>query len=386
MKRPRVLLGAGRAALPACLCALLLLVVPRARAADVDAVAAKAGHSVVTIFAQRTETRPERRTGRPVSRTHTRVGSGVAVAENAIVTTASVALGAERILVRTSNGLQVEARLAGLDLVFNVAVLEVPGLRLPWLGASDTPARLGDQVIVLGTSYGAQPTRSVGTVEYVYREPRTSLLQLTNIVFPGNSGAAALDAHGRLVGIVQGEMGSPDAGTATSPGGRRPSGMSFVMPIGQLRPVYESLRRTGRMPHGFLGVSTSAEVVRSEVDGASIGLGARVESVRPDGPAARAGLRRGDLVVAFDDERVEYPEQLARWVSETRPGTAVRLVWVRDEVQREGTARLGESTDPVPWWALPRTEPRSGRGPARAGSPAAPVAGGGAAGSDSARR
>ena len=96
---------------------------------------------------------------------------------------------------------------------------------------------------MLGSSYGAQPTRSVGTVEYVYREPRTSLLQLTNIVFPGNSGAAALNAQGQLIGIVQGEMGAPDAGTARAEGSRRPSGMSFVMPIGQLRPVYESLKR-----------------------------------------------------------------------------------------------------------------------------------------------
>lgn len=379
MSRPRVPLGAGRVAFLACLSVFLLLpiatipVVP-ARAADVDVIAERAGRSVVTVFAQRTVARPERRSGRTVSRTHTRVGSGVAVEENAILTTASVVLGAERILVRTSNGLQVEAKLAGMDLVFNVAVLRVPDLRLPWLGAGQTPARLGDQVIVLGSSYGAQPTRSVGTVEYVYREPRTSLLQLTNIVFPGNSGAAALDAQGQLIGIVQGEMGAPDAGTARAEGSRRPSGMSFVMPIGQLRPVYESLKRDGRMPHGFLGVSTSAEVVRSEVDGASVGLGARVESVRPKGPAARAGLRQGDLIVAFEDDRVEYPEQLARWVSETRPGTAVRLVWVRNEVPHEGTASLGEATDSLPSWALPAARPAT-----------APISGGAAAGADAAR-
>lgn len=381
MKRPRVPLGAGRAAFLACLSALLLLPAAPARPADVDAVAEQAGRSIVTVFSQRTVTRPERRSGKPVSRVHTRVGSGVAVEENAIVTTASVVLGSERILVRTSNGLQVEAKLAGMDLVFNVALLRVPDLRLPWLGVSDTPARLGEQVIVLGTSYGAQPTRSVGTVEYVYREPRTSLLQLTNIVFPGNSGAAALNAQGQLVGIVQGEMGSPDPGTASSAGGRRPSGMSFVMPIGQLRPVYESLKRTGRMPHGFLGVSTSAEVVRSEVDDAPIGLGARVESVRAQGPAARAGLRPGDLIVGFDDERVEYPEQLARWVSETRPGTAVRLVWVRAETPREGTVRLGEATEPLPSWALPG----GGRRAAAPAAPGAPLAGATAVG-DSTRR
>ena len=79
--------------------------------------------------------------------------------------------------------------------------------------------------------------------------------------------------------------------------------------------------------------------------------------------------------MAFEDERVEYPEQLARWVSETRPGTTVKLVWVRDEVRREGTASLGEATDSLPSWALPASRPA-----------AAPIAGGAAAGADTARR
>ncbi len=362
MKRPRVLRGAGRAVLPACLCAFLLAAATvgaarPARAAEADAIAERAGHSVVAVLAQRTVDRPARRGGAAVSRTYTRAGSGVAVEENVIVTTASVVREARRILVRTSNGLQVEAQLAGMDPVFNVALLRVPDLRLPWLRVSDAPARLGDQVVVVGTSYRAQTTRSVGTVEFIYREPRTSLLQLTNVVQPGNSGAAALNSQGQLIGIVQGEMGAPESGGTRARGRGRPSGMSFVMPIAQLRPVYESLKRSGRMPHGYLGVSTSAEVVRSETDGELVGLGARVEGVQPGGPAERAGLRRGDLIVAFDNERVDDPEQLARWVFETRPGTTVRLVWVRGEVQREGQASLGEAPDSLPARTTPSADP-----------------------------
>jgi len=257
-----------------------------------------------------------------------------------------------------------------MDLVFNVALLRVPDLRLPWLRPAGRAAQLGDRVIAVGTSYRAQSTQSVGTVEYVYREPRTSLLQLTNIVYPGNSGGAALNTQGELVGIVQGELGSPDTGGGAE---RRPSGMSFVMPIQQVWPVYESLKRDGRMRHGHLGVSTRAEVVRSEIDNAEVALGARVESVQAGGPAARAGLGPQDLIVGFERERVEYPEQLARWVAETPPGTAVALVWVHGDERRSGRVSLTESRESLPAWALgglrwapvPSPTPASDGGPRR---------------------
>ena len=324
---------------------------PSSSPVNVDEIANRAGHSLVTVFAQRTEPRAKPDAGRPTSRVRTRVGSGVAVEESVILTTASVVLGAEHIFVRTSNGLQVEAQPAGMDLVFNVALLRVPDLQFPWLRPAARPAQLGDRVIVVGTSYRAQSTQSVGMVEYVYREPRTSLLQLTNIVYPGNSGGAALDTQGELVGIVQGELGSPDPGRGKG-AERRPSGMSFVMPIQQVWPVYQSLKRHGRVRHGYLGVSTRAEVVRSEIDNAEVALGARVESVQAGGPAARVGLRPRDLIVGFERERVEYPEQLARWVAESPPGTAVTLVWVHGDERRSGRVSLAESRDSLPAWAL----------------------------------
>ena len=354
----------------------VLLIAPAARPqgtpvsppAGVEAIADRAGRSVVTVFAQRTVTRVRPGTRRPVSRVHTSVGSGVAVEEHLILTTASVVLGSERVIVYTSNGLEADAQLAGMDLVFNLALLRVPDLQLPWLRPAARPAQLGDQVIAVGTSYRAQSTQSVGMVEYVYREPRSSLLQLTNNVYPGNSGGAALDARGELVGIVQGELGSPDPGIG---GGaeRRPNGTSLVMPIQQVWPVYQSLKRDGRVRHGYLGVSTRAEVVRSDVDSAEVALGARVKSVQAGGPAARVGLRPRDLIVGFESERVEYPEQLARWVAETPPKTVVTLVWVRGDERRSGRASLAESRDSLPAWALgglrPPPAPASGGNPQR---------------------
>ena len=285
----------------------------------------------------------------------TRVGSGVAVETNVIVTTASVVLGCDRVVVRTVNGIQVEARLIGLDPVFNVALLEAPEVRLPALHfASDHPARVGDWVIALGTSYRALPTQSVGNIAYAYHDPRVPLLQLTNSVYPGNSGGAALNARGELVGIVQGELGAPDLGSSGPDAEHRPSGASFVLPAETVAPVCRELRRAGRVRHGFLGITTRAFSIESESEaGARVPLGALVEGVAAAGPAARAGLRRGDLIVGFDRERVEYPEQLARWVAATLPGTAVDLVWARSELRHSVRIALGESPTALPEWVQP---------------------------------
>jgi serine protease Do len=128
--------------------------------------------------------------------------------------------------------------------------------------------------------------------------------------------------------------------------------------------VYESFRREGRVRHGYLGVTTRQAQVASESEsGASVPIGALIESVVNDGPAARAGLQRGDLIVGFEHDRVEYPEQLARWISASKPGSSVALVWVRDDLEKTGTVVLTESPDATPGWALGLGGPGDGLPP-----------------------
>jgi serine protease Do len=236
-----------------------------------------------------------------------------------------------------------------VDPVFNLALLRLRDLKLPPLRfAKGRAARVGDWIISLGTSYSAQPTQSLGNVARRHREPGQWLLQLTNTVYPGNSGAAALNIHGELAALVQGELGSPDL---TGSGGDRTGTASFAMPVETLRPVMESMKRTGRVRHGYLGVTTSAVSLASQREGTpDTPIGAEVEGIVGGGPAHRLGLRPGDLIVAFDGERVETPEQLARWVLATPPGREVTLVWVRRDVGRTGTVKLGESPERVPPW------------------------------------
>jgi len=317
---------------------------------DVDAIARRARPSVVTVFAARTEPAARAAAASTAApRVRTRAGSGVAVESDLILTTASVVLDAERLLVGAADGRSAEAEVVGVDPVFNLALLRVRDLKLPPLAfAGGRPARVGDWMISLGTSYSAQPTQSLGNVAQRHREPGQWLLQLTNTVYPGNSGAAALNIHGELAALVQGELGSPDL---TGSGGDRAGSASFAMPVETLRPVVESLKREGRVRHGYLGVTTSAASFTNEGDeGPGMPIGAQVEGVIGSGPADHLGLRPGDLIVAFDGERVETPEQLARWVLATPPGRSVTLVWVRHDTGHTGAVTLGESRDRVPQW------------------------------------
>jgi S1-C subfamily serine protease len=140
---------------------------------------------VVTVIAQRSTAA---RSGSP-KRMVNRVGSGVAVSTNGVLTTASVVLGAEHVYVVTDNHLQVEAHIAGMDPVRNLALLRAETLELSSLPLASKPGVSGDWVIAMGNSYRGSPTQSVGTVALRFDEPGTSLLQLTNEVHPGNTAA-----------------------------------------------------------------------------------------------------------------------------------------------------------------------------------------------------
>jgi len=317
---------------------------------DVDVILATTRPSVVTVVCVRNAPEGVRTDSPPL----TRIGSGVAVSQDEILTTASVVDHADHIWVRTSNRLQLQALLVGIDPISNVALLRVPGVDLPAARfAASRPARVGDWVIAVGTARDShdRSAHSLGSVSFRHRDPRLPLWQLTNVVYPGFSGAAVVGARGELVGMLQGEL-DPASQADLMPGERVPAGVSFMLAVDDLRNVYLQLHRERRMHYGYLGVSTRAVSIESESEkGTSVPLGVQVLDVTAGGPAARAGLRRGDLIVAFEGVQVEDPMQLGRWVTASAPGSAVRLVWVRDDLRHEGRAVLTESQSPIPEWA-----------------------------------
>ena len=368
----RVIARVAAAALVLLAPALLVLAPVPARAQatlsaieeDVERIARRARPCVLTVIAQRST---PARADSPL-RTFNRVGSGVAVTTNGVLTTASVVLGAQHVYVVTDNHLQVEARIVGMDPVRNLALLRADNLELSSLPLASKRGDSGDWVIALGNSYGGSPTQSVGTVALRFDEPGTSLLQLTNEVHPGNSGGAALNSRGELLGLVQGELGAPEAPGKRERAERRPGGIGFAIPTDVIVPFLDDLAKFQRVRHGFFGVSTRGAFVNGADASERIPIGALVEAVQPGGPAARMGLKKGDLIVAFDGERVEYPEQLARWVAVAGAGAEVSLVWVRDEIKQEGRTKLGEAPSVIPSWMRVDSASSAGSGP---GGPAA---------------
>jgi S1-C subfamily serine protease len=319
---------------------------------DVDMILATTRPSVVSVVCVRNA--PEGvRTSVPPS---TPVGSGIAVSEDEILTTATVVDRATQIWVRTSNRLQLRALLVGSDPISNVALLRVPGVKLPSVRfASSRPARVGDWVIAVGTARDAhdRSAHSLGMVSFRHRDPRLPLTQLTNVVYPGFSGAAVVSARGELVGMLEGEL-DPESQANLMPGERAPVGVSFMLATDELQGVYLQLQREGRVHYGYLGISTRAVSVQSESEaGATVPIGVQVIDVVPGSPAARAGLRRGDLIVAFEGVPVEDPMQLGRWVTASAPGSAVSLVWVRNELRHDGRPVLTEAQGLAPAWASP---------------------------------
>jgi S1-C subfamily serine protease len=145
---------------------------------------------------------------------------------------------------------------------------------------------------------------------------RLDLIQTDAAINPGNSGGPLLNADGEVVGINTLVRSGPGAG------------LGFAIPINRAREISDQLRTSGRVNHPFIGLAL--DVVRSP-DGVGAGLGARVLSVVQSGPAARAGLRQGDVVVSAAGQVVQTPSDLVAAVERNGVGRALLLIVERDQ-------------------------------------------------------
>ena len=254
------------------------------------------------------------------------LGSGFIISRDGYVLTNNhVVADADEIIVRLSDRSELEARLVGADPRTDVALLKVEGRNLPTvrLGNSER-LKVGEWVLAIGSPFGFDHSVTAGIVSAKGRslpnENYVPFIQTDVAINPGNSGGPLFNLEGEVVGI--------NSQIFTRSGGFM--GLSFAIPIDVAMNVAEQLKADGKVSRGWLGVVIQ-EVNKDLAE--SFGLdkpaGALVAQVLDGGPAARGGLRVGDVILAIDGRPIVVSADLPHQVGNLKPGTRVRLDVVR---------------------------------------------------------
>ncbi len=256
-------------------------------------------------------------------RLNTSLGSAVVIDEDGyLVTNYHVIANATEIRVQLADGRIADPEVVGYDAETDLALLKVSLGPLPVipLGRSDQ-LRIGDVVLAIGNPYGLTKTVTQGIVSATGR----GLLQLMTFenfiqtdaaINEGNSGGALVNTLGQLVGINTAVL-AQDAGT---------EGISFAIPVDLVRGVVDAIKRDGRVIRGWVGLETDE---LGPADSTELGLdsdiGIMLTHVIPNGPAANAGLQRGDIILAINGEAVSTRQQALLIVAALEPGDEVEV-------------------------------------------------------------
>jgi Do/DeqQ family serine protease len=269
------------------------------------------------------------------------LGSGVVISPDGfIVTNHHVVDGAEQITVEFADRRALPARLVGNDPPSDLAVLKVEAKDLPVLTLGDSDrVRVGDVVLAVGNPLGVGQTVTAGIISAKGRRTGLSdgsfedFLQTDAPINQGNSGGALVNTSGELVGINS-QIFSPTGGNI---------GIGFAIPSNMTRSVTEQLIRGGRVRRGQLGVLV--QQVTEDI-AQSLGLkearGVIVGSVQKGSAAESAGLRRNDVITAFNGTPVGDPNELRNLVAATQPGADVTLDILREGREQQVKVTLGE--------------------------------------------
>jgi serine protease Do len=270
------------------------------------------------------------------------LGSGVIVSPDGYILTANhVVADADEVKVSIADSkTEYTAKVIGKDRATDVAVLKIEAHNLPAITLADSDQlEVGDVVLALGNPFGVGQTVTMGIVSALGRSGLPGFNQYQNFIQtdaainPGNSGGALVDVEGRLVGINTAIV-SPSGGN---------NGIGFAVPINMARNILVRLVSGGKITRGYLGImpqDIDADLAKQfdlpDQNGALIG------DVMADTPAAKAGLKSGDVIVAINGKPVEDAHGLQLTVSEISPGTAVVVKVIRNGVHRNFTVTLAE--------------------------------------------
>lgn len=288
------------------------------------------------------------------------LGSGVIVsADGYILTNNHVVEGAEEIMVDLQDGSsrELKAKVVGTDKRTDLAVLKIDATDLPAATLGDSDQLLvGDIVLAIGNPFGVGQTVTMGIVSAKSRNIGISrggyedFIQTDASINQGNSGGALIDAEGRVVGINTAIL-SPSGGNL---------GIGFAIPINLARNVMEQLIRDGRVTRGYLGVQIeSITPDRQKAFNLQNTNGALVTHVEKDGPAAKGGLQRGDVITQVDGKTVNDVPALRLQIASMPPGTKVKLQVIRRGKPVAIEVTLGEFPSEEPVAAAPSEDSSS---------------------------
>jgi len=255
------------------------------------------------------------------------LGSGFVIDPSGlIVTNNHVIADADEIVANFTDGEQLKAEVVGIDEKTDLALLKVSAkgpLKAAKFGRSEN-LRVGDWVLAIGNPFGFGGTVTAGIVSALDRDinsgPYDHYIQTDASINRGNSGGPLFNIQGEVVGINTAIM-SPTGGSI---------GIGFSVPSEIAVPVIEQIRRFGEVRRGWIGVRIQ-DVTEAVAEGLGMerATGAFIAGMTPDGPAAKAGIKEGDIVVEFNGRKVDTMRALPRIVADTPPGDKVDVTVVR---------------------------------------------------------
>src|SRR5688572_10946752 len=267
------------------------------------------------------------------------MGSGFVVnADGVIITNAHVVEGADEVRVRLTDRREFKGKVVGIDKLTDVAVVKIDAKGLQAVKIGDpSKLRVGEWVLAIGSPFGFENTVTAGIVSGTSRSlpegTYVPFIQTDAAVNPGNSGGPIFNLKGEVIGIAS-QIYSRTGGY---------QGLAFAIPIDVAANVKEQLVKTGKVQRGRIGVAIQ-EVSQSLAQ--SFGLdrprGALVASVDKDGPAAKGGVKPGDVLLGVNGKTVERSSELPPLVAAVKPGTRATFEVWRDGAKRNLDITVGE--------------------------------------------